>query len=299
MSIWSKAWLKSIAVHILVAILVMGVSYLSMPKQIVAKGVKVRLGGGNLGGHGQGGRFIAPQTGDAIPTHDILEAMPVSKNPNPGSRKKSSIDNNLEKKKTVTPLTTSRDTMSGVLGTDDEKRTDGDVIKNDKTMNEGSNSGESDFDGEGDGTGGVEGTRGSNGMGTAPYGMSYGNGGDGNGYGYGSGPFSGTGFYSNGDGTYTATSPDGLEFEILTEVYPSYPVQAEEAAYTRIVIARAKFIVGLDGSVESVELLNDLPNLGFAEATISSLRQWRFTPIKYKGIPIKVEFTKQIRFVPN
>lgn len=273
MNIWSKAWIKSVVAHLVIAILVVGVSYLSFNKNSVAKkGVTMHLGGG-LGGHGQGGRFKTLQNGTSTPTKNSLTTEKIS------DAKRSALSKKRNKHKSK-PISTLRETLSGV---DDAIEQDYDDVDEDNISDDNASLG----------------TLGSNGLGTADSGMSYGNGGSGNGYGNGSGPFSGTGFYANGDGTYTATSPDGIDYNILSEVYPSYPQEAKESHYTRTVIVETKFRVGLQGQIENIQILNNPPNLGFKEATIRALRQWKFSPITYKGYPLKVEFTKRFRFEAN
>jgi TonB family protein len=61
---------------------------------------------------------------------------------------------------------------------------------------------------------------------------------------------------------------------------------------------RAKILVGLDGSVESVEILNSVPNLGFKESAIQALRKMQFAPIYYQSHNVKMDFTKRIYFQP-
>lgn len=276
MSNWSSAWVKSLATHVGIIILLIGIHLLVTTESYVAKGVKVRISTGSQGGHGQGGRYAAIQSGENIPREDVKERRRVGDGIYGGEKMKSYVD------KIFTPLRTNRDTS---LGVSDEK------FSNEKVKTQ--------FETEGTSNPGSEGLRGSSGKGVADFGSNTGNGGEGAGNSYGSGPFSGSGFYANGDGTYTATSLEGIEYTILKEVYPAYPERARDAMYTSTVVAKAKFIVGLDGSVETVEILNQLPNLGFKEATIKAIKSWRFAPIQYEGVPIKVEFRKQIRFIPN
>lgn len=266
---WSKAWLQSIATHLLIALLLLGVHSFTSDSYVV-KGVKVHLTTGNLGGHGQGGRFKAVQSGTDSPSQNMTEQEKSTEKMNRKQKRSEKVH---------TPLQTNRDTISG------EFMRERQAISKDMQNTESSS--------------GFAGVRGSSGQGYAEFGTRSGHGGEGAGQSIGSGPHFGSGFYANGDGSYTATDLNGIDYTILKEVYPSYPEKAQDAMYTNTVIAKAKMIVGLDGSVESVEILNDLPNLGFREATIQSLKAWRFAPITYKGVPIKVEFRKQIRFIPN
>ncbi len=123
--------------------------------------------------------------------------------------------------------------------------------------------------------------------------------GTGAGEGDGNNPFAGSGFLDNGDGTYTAGSPDGIDYKIIQAVDPVYPQEAIDAFYNKGVTVQVRFVVGLNGYVESIEILNEIPNLGFAQATRQALQQWRFEPITYKGITIKCVFRKNFRFYPK
>lgn len=123
--------------------------------------------------------------------------------------------------------------------------------------------------------------------------------GTGAGSGPGNNPFAGSGFADNGDGTYTAGSAEGIQYTILQAVDPVYPQEAVDAGYSRTITAEVRFVVGLSGYVEQVQILNDVPELGFSKAIREALSAWRFAPITYKGIPIKCTFRKNFRFNPQ
>lgn len=105
-------------------------------------------------------------------------------------------------------------------------------------------------------------------------------------------------FMSNGDGTYTALSPAGINYTIVQSVEANYPEEARAVGYTRPVCVEAEILVGLDGSVEAVTVLNHVPNLGFREAARAALLQWKFSPIYHQGVNIKMKFYKNIYFDP-
>ena len=124
--------------------------------------------------------------------------------------------------------------------------------------------------------------------------------------GSGSGSASGSGangfgdnFASNGDGTYTALSSSGIDYQILAAPEPSYPEEARALGYSRSIRVEAELLVGLNGQVETVQILNSVPNLGFREAAKHALLNWRFAPIYYQGVNIKMRFTKNIYFDPQ
>lgn len=109
----------------------------------------------------------------------------------------------------------------------------------------------------------------------------------------------GDNFASNGDGTYTALSPAGIDYQILAAPEPSYPEEARALGYSRSIRVEAELLVGLNGQVETVQILNSVPNLGFREAAKHALLNWRFAPIYYQGVNIKMRFTKNIYFDPQ
>lgn len=121
----------------------------------------------------------------------------------------------------------------------------------------------------------------------------------GTGSGSGEGIFDGGGFSANGDGTYTALSADGISYKIDRDAEAVYPDEARSLGYSRKVSVKAKLLVGLDGSVEQVEILNSAPNLGFRESAIRALWDMKFAPIYYKNHNIKMYFIKTIHFQPQ
>lgn len=147
----------------------------------------------------------------------------------------------------------------------------------------GDSSGES---GTGNGDGAGEGSGSGNGAG------------EGDGSGNGTGGGLGAGFIDNGDGSYTAPDASGIDYQILQDARAVYPDEARSIGYAKTVSVTAHILVGLDGSVESVSILSNPPNLGFREAAESALWQMRFSPMTYEGHPVKVPFEKTIYFQP-
>ena len=121
------------------------------------------------------------------------------------------------------------------------------------------------------------------------------------GQGAGTGAGSGQGNYlSNGDGSFTAMSSKGLDYQILYERPAKYPTRARSIGYSKTVKVIVRFLVGVDGKVESSEILSkDLPNLGFDEAALTSIHSIVFRPIKTPdNKPLKVWFKKTLIFKP-
>ncbi|SDP66518.1 energy transducer TonB [Selenomonas ruminantium] len=108
----------------------------------------------------------------------------------------------------------------------------------------------------------------------------------------------GAGFTPNGDGTYTAASAAGIDYQLLRDANAVYPEEARSIGYSNVVEVVARIMVGLDGSVESVTILNSPPKLGFREAAQEALWSMRFAPIYYQGVNIRVPFEKHVIFQP-
>ena len=103
-------------------------------------------------------------------------------------------------------------------------------------------------------------------------------------------------FTTNSDGSYTALSSKGIDFEILHQIDPDYPKQAERIKYSKDVVVTARFLVDLNGFVEKVEITKSHKKFGFDKEVIDSLKKWRFKPIIYNKNIIKVYFTKEFIF---
>ena len=123
---------------------------------------------------------------------------------------------------------------------------------------------------------------------------------EGTGVGTGTGDFFGGGnFIDNGDGTYTASGSGGISYKIKHEETPKYPRTARDLGFNRVVSVRIRFLVGLDGRVETAEVLTkNTPDLGFREAALEAIRKMEFEPIVYRGRNIKMYFVKRIVFQP-
>lgn len=103
-------------------------------------------------------------------------------------------------------------------------------------------------------------------------------------------------FTLNSDGSYTAISAQGINFEILYEVDPIYPKQAEVIRYNKDVTISVRFLVDQKGSVENIEILQSHKKFGFDKEVIKTLKRWKFKPIEYQGEIIKVYFHKEFIF---
>ena len=106
----------------------------------------------------------------------------------------------------------------------------------------------------------------------------------------------GSNFISDGDGSYIALSSKGINYQIINEVEPDYPSQAESIGYSKQVKVTVKFLVGLKGNVEKAEITQSHKDLGFDTEVMKAIKKWRFKPIYHNGKNIKVYFVKTFVF---
>ena len=109
----------------------------------------------------------------------------------------------------------------------------------------------------------------------------------------------GSNFIVDGDGIYIALTSEGINYQIINEVEPDYPSQAESIGYSNQVKVTVKFLVGLKGNVEKAEIIKSHKDLGFDAEVMKAIKKWRFKPIFHKGKNIKVYFTKTFVFEPQ
>ncbi|WP_427170039.1 energy transducer TonB [Fusobacterium nucleatum] len=109
----------------------------------------------------------------------------------------------------------------------------------------------------------------------------------------------GSNFISDGDGGYIALSSKGINYQIINEVEPDYPSQAESIGYSQQVKVTVKFLVGLKGNVEKAEITQSHRDLGFDAEVMKAIKKWRFRPIYHNGKNIKVYFVKTFVFDPQ
>lgn len=109
----------------------------------------------------------------------------------------------------------------------------------------------------------------------------------------------GSNFIADGDGSYIALSSEGINYQIINEVEPDYPSQAESIGYSNQVKVTVKFLVGLKGNIEKAEIIKSHKNLGFDAEVMKAIKKWKFKPIFHKGKNIKVYFTKTFVFEPQ
>lgn len=93
-------------------------------------------------------------------------------------------------------------------------------------------------------------------------------------------------------GVKGVTNPELIE---ETKVEPEYPELARKARVEGTVILNA--VVRRDGTVDNIQVLKAPPaDLGFSEAAIAAVRQWRYKPAMQNGRPVDVYLTITVRF---
>ncbi|ATV64422.1 energy transducer TonB family protein [Fusobacterium pseudoperiodonticum] len=109
----------------------------------------------------------------------------------------------------------------------------------------------------------------------------------------------GPNFIVDGDGIDIALTSEGINYQIINEIEPDYPSQAESIGYSKKVQVTVKFLVGLKGNVEKAEIIKSHKDLGFDAEVMKAIKKWKFKPIFHKGKNIKVYFTKTFVFEPQ
>lgn len=91
---------------------------------------------------------------------------------------------------------------------------------------------------------------------------------------------------------------DGVTIPVLiadSKVAPDYPELARASRNEGRVILEA--VIRSDGTVAEVNVLQcTRPDLGFEEAAIDAIRQWRYEPARQYGVPVDVYFTVVVEF---
>lgn len=77
-------------------------------------------------------------------------------------------------------------------------------------------------------------------------------------------------------------------------VSPAYPPRARAKGVQGYV--KLKLLVGSDGSVLEVQVIDSRPRGVFEGAATAAIRRWQFTPALYRGKPVKLWVTQTMRF---
>lgn len=82
--------------------------------------------------------------------------------------------------------------------------------------------------------------------------------------------------------------------KIVNKVQPVYPEAAKSAGSQGTVVLHA--VIGTDGTVLSLRVVNDKVDPELARASIESVAKWRYSPTLLNGQPIEVETTIEVNF---
>ena len=77
-----------------------------------------------------------------------------------------------------------------------------------------------------------------------------------------------------------------LPLLVVKRVYPDYPEDQRLAGFQDTVVIR--YIIGTDGWIKELNILQHAKQKAFDDATIKALREWRFQPLLQDGRPIEV-----------
>jgi protein TonB len=73
----------------------------------------------------------------------------------------------------------------------------------------------------------------------------------------------------------------------------AYPNRAKELGIQGVLLI--EIVIGLDGKVESVEILKS-PHPSFSSEARKTVKKWRFKPAKNKGVPVRIRARKEFEF---
>ncbi len=94
-------------------------------------------------------------------------------------------------------------------------------------------------------------------------------------------------------GVYSAVPAGGTQPRETDRVVPRYPPSARRANVEGAVVVRG--IVRVDGTIDNVEVIKDLP-YGLGDEARRAVSRWRFRPATYRGEPIDVYYTVTVNF---
>ena len=88
------------------------------------------------------------------------------------------------------------------------------------------------------------------------------------------------------DGRVHFGRDSALPLFVVRRVYPDYPEDERLAGVQATVVVR--YIIGTDGWIKDLSILQHAKQKAFDEATIKALREWRFKPLIQDGRAIEV-----------
>ena len=85
-----------------------------------------------------------------------------------------------------------------------------------------------------------------------------------------------------------------LPLQVVSQDYPRYPDEAKKKQLEDQVVVR--YIIGKNGRVLQVEIIDHAKDPSFDEATVEAIRGWRFRPMIKDGKPIEVVHELAVNF---
>jgi protein TonB len=79
---------------------------------------------------------------------------------------------------------------------------------------------------------------------------------------------------------------------LLSKVNPIYPDDARRKGIQGVVVLKAT--IGQDGSIGDLQVVSGAQEL--VPAAVEAVRQWRYKPLLYMGIPVEAETQIQVNF---
>ena len=99
------------------------------------------------------------------------------------------------------------------------------------------------------------------------------------------------------DGRVIVPRDATLRMHALSKTFPMYPENARIRGWEDDVIVR--YVIGTNGKVKSVEVLEGSDHKDFDEATVNAIRFWRFRPMIKDGKPVEVVHELTIKYRLN
>lgn len=88
----------------------------------------------------------------------------------------------------------------------------------------------------------------------------------------------------------------GLDYGWTNNPDPSYPSIARRMKYDKVVVIKARFLVGYDGTIENIKFYDNMTSYGFRAEVEKTLKNWKATPITVNGKKVKLYFYKSFKF---
>ncbi len=88
----------------------------------------------------------------------------------------------------------------------------------------------------------------------------------------------------------------GLSYGIISNPEPTYPRVAKRLGFKGDMVVRVVMQFDSNGKLEDFRFVDERDKFGFANEVEKILKNWRLTPIKYKGQLVNMKFHKSFRF---